>query len=53
MIENGRVGGWPRGLVVKFAYSTLAAQGFTGSNPGHGRGTVHQAMLRLHPTCHN
>ena len=29
------------------------AQGFTGSDPGRGRGTAHQAMLRQHPTCHN
>ena len=42
---------WPRWL--KFACSALAAQGFTGSNPGHGHGTAHQAMLGQRPTCHN
>ena len=31
----------PRGRVVKFMCSTSAAQGFTGSNPGQGRGTAH------------
>ena len=44
--------GWPHGQVVKFAHSASAAQGFTGSNPGHRHGTAHQAMLRRHPTCH-
>ena len=34
---------WPRG----------SAQDFTGSDPGCGHGTTHQAMLRWHPTCHN
>ena len=45
--------GWPRGRVVKFACSALAAQGFAGSDPGRGHGTTRQAMLRWHPTCHN
>ena len=40
------MGGWPCGQVVKFARSTLAAQGFAGSDPGHGHGTTCQAMLR-------
>ena len=44
--------GRPCGRVVKFACSAAAAQGFTGSNPGHGRDTAHQAMLRRHPVCH-
>ena len=43
-------GGQPRGPVVKFACSTSQAQGFAGSNPGRGRGTAHQAMLRQQPT---
>ena len=30
-----------------------AAQRFTGSNPGRGHGTAHQATLRQRPTCHN
>ena len=29
-----------RGQVVKFACSTSVAQGFTGSDPGHGHGTA-------------
>ena len=45
--------GRPHGRVVKFVRSASAAQGFTGSNPGHGHGTACQAMLRRHPTCHN
>ena len=43
----------PQGQVVKFVCSTAAAQGFTGSNPGRGHGTAHQATLRRRPTCHN
>ena len=39
--------------MVKFSPSASAAQGFTGSDPGCGHGTAHQAMLRRHPTCHN
>ena len=39
--------------MVKFARSASAAQGFAGSNSGHGNGTAHQAMLRLCLTCHN
>ena len=45
--------GRPHGRVVKFTHSTAAAQGFTGSNPGCGHGTAHQASLRQRPTCHN
>ena len=30
-----------------------AAQGFTGSDPGHGHGTTHRATLRRHPTTEN
>ena len=37
------------GQVVKFERSALAAQGFAGSNPGHGHGTTHQTMLRRRP----
>ena len=44
---------WPRGRMVKFAGSALAARGFAGSHPGHGHGSAHQAMLRSHPTSHN
>ena len=43
----------PWGRVVKFACSDLAAQGFTGSDPGRRHGTACQAMLRQHPTYHN
>ena len=45
--------GRPRGQVVKFVRSAAAAQGFTGSDPGHGDGMARQAMLRWCPTCHN
>ena len=45
--------GRPHGQVIKFACSTSAAQGFAGSDPGHGHGTARQAVLRQHPTCHN
>ena len=40
----------PRGWVVRFMCSASAAQGFTGSDPGHLHGTAHQATLRQHPT---
>ena len=43
-------GGRPCGRVVKFAHSASEAQSFAGSNPGHGHGTAHQAMLRQRPT---
>ena len=33
--------GQPRGRVVKFTCSAVAAQGFTGWNLGHGHGTTH------------
>ena len=51
--ENNYVGGRLCGQLVTFMRSASAAQGFTGSDPGHGHGTTHQAMLRQHPTCHN
>ena len=35
------------------AGSTSAAQCSASSDPGHGHGTAHQAMLRWHPTQHN
>ena len=47
------VGGRPHGRVVKFARSATAAQGFSGSDPGHRHGTAHQATLRWHPTYYN
>ena len=43
-------GGRPRGRVVKFAHSVSVAQCFTGSDPGLGHGTTHQAMLRWRPS---
>ena len=52
LFNKNKAGCWPRGRVVKFARSSLAAQGFTGSDPGHGHGTAHQAILRQHPTRH-
>ena len=33
---------WPRGRVVKFVHSALAAQGFTNSDPGRG----HAPLIR-------
>ena len=53
IFKKRSVGGRPRDQVVKFARSASSAKGFTGSNPGHGHGTAHQATLRRHPTCHN
>ena len=38
------------GQVVKFACSTVAAQGL---DPGRGHGTACQATLRRRPTSHN
>ena len=53
VIIKSHLRGKHHGRVVKFAHSAWAAQGFTGSNPGHGCGTAHQAMLKQRPTCHN
>ena len=41
------------GPVVKFMHSASVAQGIACSDPGHGPNTVHQAMLRRHPTKQN
>ena len=51
--QNKFLGARPRGRVVKLAHSAAAAQGFSGSDPGGGHGTAHQATLRWCPTCHN
>ena len=48
--KEGLLRGQPCGWVVKFASSALAAQGFTGSDPGRRHGTTYQAMLRRCPT---
>ena len=53
VLKTRIVWGQPCGQVVKFSRSTSAAQGFAGSDSGHGHGTTHQAMLREQPTCHN
>ena len=53
IIRNKDDRGQPRGRVVKFVHSALAAQGFAGSDPGRGPVTAHQATVRLRPTCHN
>ena len=45
--------GRPQGRVVKFLCPASAAQGFASSDPGHGHGTAHQAMLSRRPACHN
>ena len=52
-IKTMTTGGQPRGRVVKFVCSALAAQGSGGSDPGRGHGTAHQAMLRGRPTQHS
>ena len=49
-VNNEKTGGQPHSPVVKSVHSTLADQSFTGSDPGHGHGTTHQAMLRQRPT---
>ena len=41
--------GRPRGRVVRFAWCALVAQGFPGSDPGHGPSTARPAMLRCRP----
>ena len=47
------MGALPCGLVVKFAHSALAAQGFAVSDPRCRDGTTHKIMLRQCPTEHN
>lgn len=42
--------GWPSGVVVKFACSTLVAQGLQIWIPSMDLHTAHQAMLWRHPT---
>lgn len=42
--------GLPGGGVVNFVHSASRARGFTGSRPGCGPNTAHQAMLRWSPT---
>ena len=51
--KHVQIGGRPCGRVVKLVCSASAAQGFTGSSPGHGRGTTHWAVLGQHPTGHS
>ena len=41
--------GWPSGIVVKFTYSVLVAQGLQVWILGTDLCTAHQAMLRWHP----
>ena len=43
-------GGWPSGVVVKFAHSALAARGSQVQIPGVDLRLAHQAMLLWHPT---
>ena len=52
-ITNSNTRGQPCGRVVKFACSAAGTQGFACSDPAHGHGSTHQAMLRWHPMCHN
>ena len=44
------MGGWPGGIVVKFAHSASAAQGSWVWIPGVDRHTAQQAMLWWRPT---
>ena len=48
-LKNRIFRGKPCGQVVKFSGSPSATQGFTGSDPGHRRGTAHQVMLGWWP----
>ena len=52
-VEREALRGQAHGRVVGFTLSASAAQDFAGSDPGHGHGITHQAMMRWHPTCHN
>ena len=45
-----RTGGWPGGIMVKFAHSTSAAQDSGVWISGVDLHTAHQAMLWQHPT---
>ena len=36
--------------MVKFRHSASVAQDFAGSDPGHGPGITHHAILTWHPT---
>ena len=50
-VKKAGLWGWPHGRVVKFVCSASVAQSFAGSDPGHGHGTTHEAMLmRWRPT---
>ena len=51
--QEAKLGGQPRGRVIKFTRSASAAQGFARSDPGWEHDTAHQAMLRRRPTCLN
>ena len=46
----GVQGASPMAEWFKFLHSASGAQGFAGSDPGCGHGTIHQAMLRRCPT---
>ena len=50
---NAKQGAGPVAEWLSLRAPLQATQCFVGSNPGCGHGTVHQAMLRRHPTCHN
>ena len=50
-IKTREYRGRPHCQVVGFTCFASVAQCFTGFNPGHGHGTVCQAMLGRRPTC--
>ena len=45
-------GGCPVAEWLSSCAPLQVGQCFVGSNPGRGRGTAHQTMLRRRPTCH-
>ena len=53
IVLKADIRGRPRGGVLKFARSAVAAQVFIGLDPRCRHGTAHQATLRWHPICHN
>ena len=48
-VKMSYMGAGPVAEWLSLHVSALAVKGFTGSDPGHGPGTIHQAMLRQRP----
>ena len=53
LLKNKEAGAGPVAEWLNSCAPLKAAQCFLGSDPGHGYGTAHHALLRQHPTCHN